>query len=705
MTDNNADYILKTALETFDRENTADQSLPSNTSGTKGKWLEHLTTAVAPFIKDWDIAQAWQWNAWPDRHAKFPELSAIDPGIDVVARTNDGDYIAIQCKARKLNERGHGSPIHSTELNKFNSNTLSSIWAERWLATNGDNDISVNALMQTDHSDPNRPIKHINVHAAVYDQRVHNTSAPPQSCPHCQISCVEPDLENPPTQTKDCMQQEAVKTSVDILRKHVDSTSGGLPKGQARGKLILPCGTGKTRVSLRILEELTPIGQTSLVLCPSIALVAQIRREYLQNAQRSSRLRALAVCSDQTAGYDPKKEDRRDTVAEPTLDVGNVNASSLKGKVTTEPKAIADWIQDSRSKESVNFIFGTYQSGSPIAEALKESKTTLSVIIADEAHRTAGIRLTKKPKGKTINPEEQVLRDFTLCHDNNAFPAAYRIYQTATPRTYEKVLSKKQIKDDYIVRDMNDEVTFGVELYRKSYVDAVRNNWLSDYRIIAVAIHDETSHNLANDLAKTTTSQGRRRLTTTDYLRGLALAITLSGAATKENNEPLPIKSCIGFMNTVDGSKTMARDLDKPEVQEWLKSYAETKLPDHQPAQYSLAHLDATSSVAKRDEAKTDLANATEANPHCVMNVGIFGEGTDSPSLSAVAFLNPRKSPFDVIQITGRAMRTAADKEFGYIICPIVIPPDQDPETFLSVSNEDEGWQELGQLLPRAPRP
>lgn len=183
MTDNNADYILKTALETFDRENTADQSLPSNTSGTKGKWLEHLTTAVAPFIKDWDIAQAWQWNAWPDRHAKFPELSAIDPGIDVVARTNDGDYIAIQCKARKLNERGHGSPIHSTELNKFNSNTLSPIWAERWLATNGDNDISVNALMQTDHSDPNRPIKHINVHAAVYDQRVHNTSAPPSPVP------------------------------------------------------------------------------------------------------------------------------------------------------------------------------------------------------------------------------------------------------------------------------------------------------------------------------------------------------------------------------------------------------------------------------------------------------------------------------------------------------------------------------------------
>ncbi len=79
-----------------------------------------------------------------------------------------------------------------------------------------------------------------------------------------------------------------------------------MPIGQARGKIILPCGTGKTRISLRIVEELTAPGELSVVLCPSIALVAQIRREYLVN--RDVPIRALAVCSDQTAGYDPKKE-------------------------------------------------------------------------------------------------------------------------------------------------------------------------------------------------------------------------------------------------------------------------------------------------------------------------------------------------------------------------------------------------------------
>ena len=75
-----------------------------------------------------------------------------------------------------------------------------------------------------------------------------------------------------------------MQQSVRILRGHELSESGGQPIGQARGKIILPCGTGKTRISLRIVEELTPPGELSIVLCPSIALVAQIRREYLQNA-------------------------------------------------------------------------------------------------------------------------------------------------------------------------------------------------------------------------------------------------------------------------------------------------------------------------------------------------------------------------------------------------------------------------------------
>ena len=286
------------------------------------------------------------------------------------------------------------------------------------------------------------------------------------------------------------------------------------------------------------------------------------------------------------------------------------------------------------------------------------------------------------------------LRDFTVCHDMDNFPATYRVYQTATPRIYDGKAATGN--PNWIVRSMDDETTFGVELYRKSYVEAVHNRWLSDYRIIALGINDPDAFETANVLAKNTKSKGRSKLTTTDYLRGLAFALTMGGAT---QGEDVDIKSCIAFMNTVDKSKNMASDIQTDSVKEWVSRWLSENGDSRAVSDYSVEHLDASSNAAARETAKGRLAAADSQNPHGIINVGIFGEGTDSPSLSAVAFLEARKSPIDVVQAVGRAMRTAPDKEIGYIVCPILIPPTADPEKWLSVSEEKEGWQELGQIL------
>ncbi len=243
---------------------------------------------------------------------------------------------------------------------------------------------------------------------------------------------------------------------------------------------------------------------------------------------------------------------------------------------------------------------------------------------------------------------------------------------------------------------MDDETTFGVELYRKSYLEAVQNRWLSDYRIIAMGIADHEAFETANALAKETKSTGRGQLTTTDYLRGLAFALTMGGAT---QGEEVDIKSCIAFMNTVDKSRNMAKDLQTEKVKDWVASWLSENADGRVPSNYSLEHLDASDNATARETAKGRLASADASRPHGIINVGIFGEGTDSPSLSAVAFLESRKSPIDVVQAVGRAMRTAPSKKLGYIICPILIPPTADPEKWLSTSNAHEGWQELGQIL------
>ena len=492
------------------------------------------------------------------------------------------------------------------------------------------------------------------------------------------------------------MQGEAVETSVRILRQHAKSTVGGSPLGQARGKIILPCGTGKTRISLRIVEELTNPGQFSVVLCPSIALVAQIRREYLTHSNRQ--IRALAVCSDPTAGHNAKREGPTDVATNPTADAGSISADEVIGKVTTDPAEIGEWIRVGQTENRVSVIFGTYQSGHRIARALRDTRTEASVLIADEAHRTAGLR-RKQASSKGAQEFEEIIKNFTLCHDNQAFPATYRVYQTATPRIYDTSKVRKVNESDYIVRDMDDIETFGVELYRKSYVEAVQNEWLSDYRIIAVGINDTDAYQTADNLGARHRKQRatkavvnalspRPRIRTLDggwhresrsrqCTDQVVYRLHEHGRQVQEHGERSPIGGSAEMGQRPNGGIGISLQLQITPLSIWTPR--------------------ATPPLAIKRKIGSLLPPIDE--PHGILNVGIFGEGTDSPSLSAVAFLEARKSPIDVIQAVGRAMRTSPGKERGYIVCPILIPPNVDPESWLSTSNMDEGWQELGEIL------
>ena len=654
-----------------------------NPQETDGEWLEVVTVEAGPHIKEWDVEECWHWDEWPDRETSFPDTTRLDVGIDAVAvRRGDRKHIAIQCKSRRLNDEERGSPIGWGEIAKFAATAGGDFWAERWIVTNGDNPLASGATMAAAMNE--KPLKLVNITNDLRQEM--QAHADSEECSHC----ANPDSEDA-LQSKSCMQDEAVANSVRVLEDQERSESGGLPTGEARGRIILPCGTGKTRISLRIVEELTPPGELSIVLCPSIALVAQIRREYLQNAVVA--IDVLAVCSDVTAGYDPKKEGSRNATVDPTVDNGNVSASEVKGRVTTNAGEIADWMRQSASGKHIKVLIGTYQSSTRVSEALLSAGVRARVLIADEAHRTAGLK-RKNSKSAAANAEEKRVRDFTVCHDSGNFPVTYRVYQTATPRIYDGKAATGN--PNWIVRSMDDETTFGVELYRKSYLEAVRNRWLSDYRIIAMGINDPEAFETANVLAKNTKSKGRGKLTTTDYLRGLAFALTMGGAT---QGDEVDIRSCIAFMNTVDKSKNMAADLQTDNVKEWVSRWLSENTDGRAASAYSLEHLDASSNAAARETAKGRLAAASSENPHGIINVGIFGEGTDSPSLSAVAFLEARKSPIDVVQAVGRAMRIAPDKELGYIVCPILIPPTADPEKWLSNSDSEEGWQELGQIL------
>ena len=119
----NANDIIAAALDAL-AEMRPEQS--------DGKWLEELTVAAGPHLRDWDIAECYSWADWTAWQTVFPGVKPTDIGIDAVGiRRSDGGHIAIQCKARQLDAAGHGGNIHKTELNEFIAASANPFWTER----------------------------------------------------------------------------------------------------------------------------------------------------------------------------------------------------------------------------------------------------------------------------------------------------------------------------------------------------------------------------------------------------------------------------------------------------------------------------------------------------------------------------------------------------------------------------------------------
>lgn len=98
-------------------------------------------------------------------------------------------------------------------------------------------------------------------------------------------------------------------------------------------------------------------------------------------------------------------------------------------------------------------------------------------------------------------------------------------------------------------------------------------------------------------------------------------------------------------------------------------------------------HIDGAMNAATREEKIAWLKEETGNPNECriLSNVRCLSEGVDVPALDAVLFVAARNSEVDVVQSVGRVMRTfhkgaTDEKKYGYIIVPVVVPADVEPE-------------------------
>ncbi len=437
-----------------------------------------------------------------------------------------------------------------------------------------------------------------------------------------------------------------VQRPLKELRPHQEAALSDVYAGferHDRGKLIMACGTGKTFTALRAAEHLAGKGGRVLFAAPSISLVNQSLREW--TAESRIRIRAFAVCSDSRVGE---------------KDGDSARTYDLPISATTDAERLARAAsQDAPNRLTV--VFSTYQSMQRIAEAQDAGMPAFDLIICDEAHRTTGA---------TLKGEER--SNFLLVHDAEKIRAAKRLYMTATPRVYAPNVKKKASENEVYLASMDDVTQYGEEFHRLDFPTAVEQNLLSDYKV-AILVMSEEQVNLeySEELGDAVAVGDVGRVI--GCLNGLA---KLSPESHQFADDQEPMQRAVAFSNTIKNSK---RFVDLVAQLQGEKGYQVRGV------RMQAQHIDGTFGVPKRAEKLRWLGDQLQMQQQChiLSNARCLTEGIDVPSLDAVLFLQPRKSQIDVVQAVGRVMRRAEGKKWGYIILPIVMPTEEDPNTAL----------------------
>ena len=604
-----------------------------------------LRQALRVHPAEWGMSRfedVWLWRDWPQL-GKFG-YNKSDIGIDLVARTNEtwGDkkFVAIQAK--------YGlSSISTAQINSFlAASDNANVFGERVLVA--DRQIAQTGEDKLEKANPRCQILRLyDIDEWVEDWRMY--------IPH-QINELEIDFKQHVLRP---YQAEALEA---ITNNFVEND---------RGKLILPCGTGKSFIALKVAEEVVGAGKTVLYLVPSISLMGQMMREWSRH--RSIEHQYVGICSDVSTGENPdlKKE-------------GYLRGafSELYMPVTTELEKISDALAHAVPHEKMRVVFSTYQSSIKIVDALKTQALgnfRFDLAICDEAHRTTGIEASAQSKEKNT-------KRFQLVHANENISVKKRLYMTATPRVFAENV-KKRIEEksfDGQSYSMDDEETFGPEVFQMSFARAIDGGWLSDYRVVVIGVSEQDYLDKAKDNPITFENGKLVNAETIVRLAGCWDALATPDSQDYNPNRNLGelaqdthqhARSAIAFTSRVPHSK-LAAELWR-DVATWHQNVSEGGAKTY--LNLTVDHLEAKTPSSERNTLIESLRQATsDGDCRILTNVGVLSEGVDIPALDAIVFLQSRSSPVDVTQAVGRVMRRAEGKKIGYVVIPVVVPAFQD---------------------------
>jgi superfamily II DNA or RNA helicase len=511
-----------------------------------------------------------------------------DQGIDLLARTHSGEFWAIQAKYRN----DARATLTHRELATFTSVTFT-VCREIAFALVCTTTERIPGILQDLPKLGDLTAETWNELGRDFFESLHRSLSvsvsPPRPSPR------EPQKH----------QQAAVAAALTHYRNNA----------QPRGKLISPCGSGKSLTAYWIARELD--ARRVLIAVPSLALVRQTLETWMREALADGR-RAdwLCVCSDDEV----TRFDRAETIA---------HVHELGIPCDTSPEALAQHLGVLSATPGLLVVLTTYQSSPVLAAAARAAGFAFDFAVFDEAHKTTG-----KAAGV-----------FAHLLDDKNLPLPRRLFMTATERSFAG-------RSDDIV-SMDDAALYGKTFSLLTFKAAIAAEpaILCDYRILTIGVlQSEVAALVAANRWLDLGPAGPDEITAL----GFASLIALRRATAVH-----------GVRHTVSFHSSIARARDFQILCNRLNAHLTVE------PRISANHVSGKlGSAARQREIKQFL----EAAPSLITNARCLTEGVDVPRIDCVFFADPKGSTIEIVQAAGRALRLAPEKMRGYILLPLVVP-------------------------------
>ena len=559
----------------------------------KGDVFEHLVRAYLLLDPEYatKVRSVWLLKDVPSALRKKLRLPADDQGIDLIAETNTGEYWAIQCKYREDTVRS----VPWREISTFTG-----------LAFGVCRHISFGLVCST-------------------TERITRVLKEQDRIAFCALdvwqgldgeffSRLRRFLGRKPTKLVPLKPRPHQKSAITDAREHF------VAKRQKRGKLISPCGSGKSLTAYWIARDLG--AKKILVAVPSLSLIRQTLKVWLRESlAHGDKVEWICVCSDESAG----RVEQDDTA---------VLRQDLGAPCLTDPQEIAAWLR--RKKPGLTVVFTTYQSGEALGKAARAAKFSFDLGIMDEAHKTVG-------DGDKLFSH--------LLHDEN-LPVRRRIFMTATERRYRG-------KGDKIL-SMDNAAIYGDTFHLLSFKRALEATppILSDYRIVTILVSRDEITEMARKKVFLRPDKGRWDKEVEAEM--LAALVALRKAMVK-----YPIRHAVSFHSSIHRA-----EIFKDHNDAYNHSFE-----SHTPVESF--HVSGKTPTGTRARIVSEFAATERA---LITNARCLTEGVDVPDIDCVMFADPRRSAVDIVQAVGRALRPAKGKKMGYVIVPILHDAAAKPE-------------------------